>query len=78
MLGTVATTAAGVVAGSFPFQGIGNLTGQHNNQNALGAANIPSPAAQNSVVNNYCDATGPDQANEIADSGDDTSSDELA
>jgi hypothetical protein len=51
MLGTVATTAAGVVAGSFLFQGIQGLMGHHGAGQGdmaraadTGAANIPPPA----------------------------------
>jgi hypothetical protein len=48
MLGTVATTAAGVVAGSFLFQGIQGLMGHHGNdaQKALDPAlsSVPPPA----------------------------------
>ena len=39
MLGTIATTAAGVVAGSFLFQGIQGLMGNHGNKNPDSAAN---------------------------------------
>jgi hypothetical protein len=51
MLGTVATTAAGVVAGSFLFQGIQGLMSHHgagqgepNRAADTGSANIPPPA----------------------------------
>lgn len=50
MLGTVATTAAGVVAGSFLFQGIQGLMGHHNNPGDspkaadAGAASVPPPS----------------------------------
>jgi hypothetical protein len=49
MLGTVATTAAGVVAGSFLFQGIQGLMGHHGQGEPAkaadgGGANIPPPA----------------------------------
>lgn len=57
ILGTVATTAAGVVAGSFLFQGIQSLMGNHGAGGAFGsnAANNPaSPATVNeTTVNNY-------------------------
>ncbi len=50
MLGTVATTAAGVVAGSFLFQGIQGLMGHHNSPaetakaGDAGAASVPPPS----------------------------------
>jgi hypothetical protein len=50
MLGTVATTAAGVVAGSFLFQGIQGLMGHHNSPGETakagdaGAASVPPPS----------------------------------
>ena len=63
MLGTVATTAAGVVAGSFLFQGIQGMMGHHNPAaNALGNPVAPPPAqklADNTVA-----------ANEFSDSAD--------
>jgi hypothetical protein len=59
MMGTVATTAAGVVAGSFLYSGIQSLMGNHNSGGGLGAGNKhdnQQPAGHtenNSVVNNY-------------------------
>jgi hypothetical protein len=57
MLGTVATTAAGVVAGSFLFQGIQNLMGNHSPGGGFGnnAANNQTPATPSgdTIVNNY-------------------------
>lgn len=54
-LGNVATTAAGVVAGSFLFQGIENLLGQHNHGN--GWQQTPTGLGENiteqTVINNY-------------------------
>lgn len=50
MLGTVATTAAGVVAGSFLFQGIQGLMGHHNPSSNT-AAN-PQPAESNKMAAN--------------------------
>lgn len=68
MLGTVATTAAGVVAGSFLFQGIENLMGHHNQGGAWGAnAAPPAPVTENTVINNYYG----DSANDTADSATD-------
>ena len=59
MMGTVATTAAGVVAGSFLYSGIQSLMGNHNSGGGLGAGNKndhQQPAGHtenNTVVNNY-------------------------
>ncbi len=67
MLGTVATTAAGVVAGSFLFQGIGNLMGHHGS----GANDAhPAPVAENTVINNYYGDSAPEDAVETADNSD--------
>ena len=74
MLGTVATTAAGVVAGAFLFQGIESLMGHHGNSSGLLSGNSPVPTpnhppAENLVANhvpeasslpNDLDALGPD------------------
>jgi uncharacterized protein len=51
MLGTVATTAAGVVAGSFLFQGIQGLMGNHN-QTPNAAANPQPSEADKLAANN--------------------------
>ena len=50
-LGNVATTAAGVVAGSFLFQGIGNLLGHHQSGFAQQAFTGQTP--EQTIVNNY-------------------------
>jgi hypothetical protein len=50
-LGNVATTAAGVVAGSFLFQGIENLMGHH--LSGFGQQSFGEPFAEKTVVNNY-------------------------
>jgi len=69
MLGNVATTAAGVVAGSFLFQGIGNLMGHHNS--GFGANDSHSaPVAENTVINNYYGDSAPEDAVETADNSD--------
>jgi hypothetical protein len=76
ILGNVATTAAGVVAGSFLFQGIESLMGHHNQGGAWGANTAqPAPVAQNSVTNNYYGDSGTeeaDDATEVADAGGDS------
>ncbi len=57
MLGTVATTAAGVVAGSFLFQGIQNLMGHHgagaNAATNEGAKTLNSAAGNSAAGNDY-------------------------
>lgn len=59
MMGTVATTAAGVVAGSFLYSGIQSLMGNHNSGGAFGSGNAnnnqqPASFTENTtVVNNY-------------------------
>ncbi|NTV10744.1 MAG: DUF2076 family protein [Zoogloea sp.] len=71
-LGNVATTAAGVVAGSFLFQGIEHLMGNHGN-GWMSQANVqPTPAlTENTVVNNYYDkdAGGDEQPTDAFDDG---------
>ena len=71
LLGNVATTAAGVVAGSFLFQGIENLMGHHNQGGTSAATPVqtPTPVAENTVINNYYGSDGPDQ---VADASDDS------
>jgi hypothetical protein len=77
MLGTVATTAAGVVAGSFLFQGIQGLMGQHGQREGAmgdhakgGDAAIPAPAvpAQQAFSEAELDAAAVDEG--YFDSGD--------
>lgn len=71
MLGNVATTAAGVVAGSFLFQGIGNLMGHHQTGAGFGTgAPQPTPATENTVINNYYDGSAPDDAEDMTASAD--------
>jgi len=57
VMGSVATTAAGVVAGSFLFQGIQNLMGHHNPGGGFGNSAGFNPVAPVTVnettVNNY-------------------------
>ena len=52
-LGNVATTAAGVVAGSFLFQGIGNLLGHHGPSSPWGHQPTDEHLAEQTVINNY-------------------------
>lgn len=51
-LGNVATTAAGVAAGAFLFQGIENLIGHHGN-NSLFSGNALTQPDETTVVNNF-------------------------
>lgn len=81
ILGSVATTAAGVVAGSFLFQGIEHLLGNHGGGSGfLSGSNSLAPEAisENVVVNNYYD-TPADTAGELASNdfgGDDVAADD--
>jgi uncharacterized protein len=54
-LGNVATTAAGVVAGSFLFQGIENLMGHHSSPWSQSAHNggLGDQPVEQTVINNY-------------------------
>ncbi len=68
MLGTVATTAAGVVAGSFLFQGIQGLMGHHN-PSSNATAN-PQPAESNkTAANNEEPVELTNDTNYFADAG---------
>jgi hypothetical protein len=74
MLGNIATTAAGVVAGSFLFQGIDRL--MHHGDTSWGSAqdrSALSDAPDNTTVNNYYNDIPADDdtsADTIAESGD--------
>jgi hypothetical protein len=50
-LGNLATTAAGVVAGSFLFQGIENLLGHHSSPSGFGSTG--EDIAGDTIINNY-------------------------
>jgi len=73
-LGNVATTAAGVMAGSFLFQGIENLMGHHGGgfgQSGFGGAGFDQAPfgehiSEQTVINNYYG----DDAGQYADNGD--------
>jgi len=52
-LGNVATTAAGVVAGSFLFQGIGNLLGHHASSSVWNQQPNSEDLAEQTIINNY-------------------------
>ena len=59
-LGNVATTAAGVVAGSFLFQGIEHLLGHHPSGWASNGDFGREPVAEETVINNYYDSVPAD------------------
>lgn len=68
LLGTVATTAAGVVAGSFLFQGIEHLMGNHNNSNNFLSDNKGShdpvvAPTEHLAANDFADL-GPDESSD--------------
>lgn len=67
MLGNVAATAAGVVAGSFLFHGVQNLLGRHGTDAPWGAAATPAVPRENVALDGSADETP-------ADDGIDTSS----
>jgi hypothetical protein len=72
-LGNVATTAAGVVAGSFLFHGIENLMGHHSS--GVEQQSLSEHVPEQNVVNNYYG----DDAKQLADNkDDDTHNDYLA
>jgi uncharacterized protein len=74
IMGNVATTAAGVVAGSFLYQGIQNMMGHHNQGDAgwtNSGAHAAPPVAENTVINNYYDSSGPSEAVDVADASSD-------
>ena len=77
ILGTVATTAAGVVAGSFLYQGISNLMGHHN-QNGVSGANPVTLVADNTVIPNAFNGSGTGEEIELADAGNDFGADDVA
>lgn len=53
-LGNVATTAAGVAAGAFLFQGIEHLVGGHHDSNSLFGGNpLSSQPGETNIVNNF-------------------------
>jgi len=55
-LGSVATTAAGVVAGSFLFQGLENLMGGHHHSGLSGWGDTPGEqVSEQTTINNYYD-----------------------
>lgn len=67
-LGSVATTAAGVVAGSFLFQGLENLIGGHHNSGFSGWGDTPGEqVSEQTIINNYYESA---PENEVARSDD--------
>ena len=81
----MATTAAGVAAGAFLFQGINSLVGSHHNSPLAGASPLSSPTADKEAsTNHFLDAptdttsSVPDSSadfSELLDIGPDDSSD---
>lgn len=78
-LGNVATTAAGVAAGAFLFQGIEHLIGHHDSTSLFGGNALPQPH-ETPVVNNFFDTdnlassgSGFDGLSDGLDSGGDSS-----
>lgn len=57
-LGNVATTAAGVAAGAFLFQGIENLIGHHGNNGLFGGNALLQPS-ESTVINNFFENDSP-------------------
>jgi hypothetical protein len=70
ILGNVATTAAGVVAGSFLYQGISSLMGHHGGGWGNAANAHDAPVAENTTINNYYGESAPADA-ELASNEDD-------
>lgn len=67
-LTNMATTAAGVAAGAFLFQGINSLVGNHHNSPLAGASPLSAPAADKEApANNFLDAPT-DTSSSVADS----------
>jgi len=62
MLGNVAATAAGVVAGSFLFQGVQNLLGHHGTDAPWGAAAAPAPTRDDVALQDLSDDTQTDDS----------------
>ena len=64
----MATTAAGVAAGAFLFQGINSLVGSHHNSPLAGASPLSSSAADKEApASNFLDAPT-DTSSSVADS----------
>jgi hypothetical protein len=55
-LGSVATTAAGVVAGGFLFQGIEHLLSGHHGSSSFWGDGSAEPVAEQTIINNYYDS----------------------
>lgn len=73
-LGNVATTAAGVVAGSFLFQGIESLMGHHGSGGGWGQQHpVEENVTEQIVINNYYG----DDAEQLADNSDNERNDYL-
>lgn len=67
-LGSMATTAAGVVAGGFLFQGIESLLGHHSAHGSAWGDTQDGQVAEQTIINNYYDS--PDDGQQLAQSED--------
>jgi len=74
MLGNIASTAAGVVAGSFLFQGIDRLLHHNDTTWAQGTSHAPQQGSleQNALLDDSHDTPPTDNADTFADTGDDS------
>ena len=74
-LTSMATTAAGVAAGAFLFQGVNHMFGSHGDNSLLGSAarQPPAAAADNTVINNYYGEPAAAEPPPSGDGSDDTS-----
>jgi len=74
MLGNIATTAAGVVAGSFLFQGIDRLLHHNDTSWPQGTGHAPQQSSleQNALLDDSHDTPPTDDVDTFADSGDDS------
>jgi hypothetical protein len=67
MLGNVAATAAGVVAGSFLFQGVQNLLGRHGTDAPWGGTAAPAPARDDVALQDVSDDAQTDDSFDTSD-----------
>lgn len=72
MLGTMAATAAGVAAGAFLFQGLGNMMGGSHHSPVAAASAAPQTQETGLIENSFADDSSP-----LADAGSTDESDDL-
>lgn len=67
-LTSMATTAAGVAAGAFLFQGVSHLLGTHGDASTQGLSALPSAnhSGEAAVINNYFDSPAPAGSDDLA------------